>query len=315
MKSSGVPLTSSLDNAAAAEGRGRAASTPNTPTAWGGVLLLSEIVTANPATFTPGGGYTFEDFVPAEPSPNLIGEHQTQAVDGNASANATIGASDNWGALFAAFKSANGIPPQPITVSVSPANASVPATFGTQNFTAQLTNDVLNKGVTWSLSGTGCSGATCGTFTNVTAASVTYNGPSAIPSPAIVTLKATSVTDITKSGTATITVVQGPLAVFVSPKRGSITTSQKQQFTATVFNDPNNAGVTWQVDGNTNGNSTTGTISTSGLFTPGTQPGVHAITAGGGTHASVGGCLELRVHRIAGGVTLHNDAARTRQNP
>src|SRR2546428_5059710 len=208
---------------------------------------------------------------------------------------------DTWAVLFAAFKTANGIPPQPITVSFSPASASVPATFGTQNFTAQLTNDVLNKGVTWSLSGTGCSGATCGTFTNVTATSVTYNGPSAIPSPATVTLKAASVTDITKSGTATITVVQGPLAVFVSPKRGSITTSQKQQFTATVFNDPNNAGVTWQVDGNTNGNSTTGAISTSGLFTPGTQPGVHAITAGGAPKALGAGFLDFALREKAGG--------------
>jgi len=314
MEYSGVALSNSLDNASAAEGTGTAPSTANAPTSWGGDLLLGEIVTANAATFTAGAGYKIEDFVPAEPSTKLIGEDQIQTVAGNASANATIGASDSWGAVFAAFKSASGLPPQPITVSVSPVSANVPATFGTQAFAAQLTNDVQNKGVTWSISGAGCSGSTCGTLTNATSTSVTYNGPSAIPNPATVTLKGTSVSDNTKSSTATITVVQGPLTVFVSPKRGSITTSQTQQFTPTVFNDPNNAGVTWQVDGSTGGNSTTGTISTSGLFTAGTQPGIHTITAVSVTNASVTASVNFAVSDIAGVFTYHNDAARTGQN-
>jgi len=314
MEYSGVALTNSLDNASAAEGTGTAPSTANAPTSWGGDLLLGEIVTANPAAYTAGAGYKIEDFVPAEPNTKLIGEDQIQTTAGNASANATIGASDNWGAVFAAFKSANGIPAQPISVSILPVSASVPATFGTQVFTAQLTNDVQNKGVTWSISGTGCSGSTCGTLTNATSTSVTYNGPSAIPNPATVTLKGTSLSDNTKSSTATITVVQGLLTVFVSPKRGSITTSQAQQFMPTVFNDPNNAGVTWQVDGSTGGNSTTGSISTSGLFTPGTQPGVHTITAVSVTNASVTASVTFAVSDIAGVFMHHNDVARTGQN-
>jgi hypothetical protein len=311
---SGVALSNSLDNAAALEGTGTAPATANTPTSWGGDLLLGEITTANAATYTAGAGYKIEDFVPGEPNTKLIDEDQIQAAAGNASASATIGASDSWGAVFGAFKSASGIPPQPITVGVSPLNASVAATFGTQAFTAQLTNDVQNKGVTWSLSGAGCSGTACGTLTNATKTSVTYSGPSSIPNPATVTLTATSVTDSTKFGTAAITVIQGPLAVFVSPKRGSITSSQTQQFTPTVFNDPNNAGVTWQVDGSTGGNSTTGAISTSGLFTPGTQAGLHTITAVSVTNASVTASVTFAVSDIAGVFMHHNDAARTGQN-
>lgn len=314
MEYSGVVLSNSLDNVAAAEGTGTSPSTPNAPTSWGGDLLLGEIATANPATYTAGAGYKIEDFVPAEPNTKLIGEDQIQSTAGNASANASIGASDSWGAVFAAFKSASGIPPQPITVNVSPASASVPAGFGTQSFTALLTNDTQNKGVTWALSGAGCSGSTCGTLMNVTSTTVTYNGPSAIPTPANVTLTATSVADNTKLGTATITVVQGPLTVFVSPKRGSITTSQTQQFASTVYNDPNNAGVTWQVDGSNGGTSTTGTISAAGLFTPGTQPGVHTITAVSVTNASVTASVNFAVSDIAGVFMHHNDAARTGQN-
>jgi hypothetical protein len=102
--------------------------------------------------------------------------------------------------------------------------------------------------------------------------------------------------------------------VFVSPKRGSITTSQTQQFTATVYNDPNNAGVTWQVDGSTGGTATTGTISTAGLFTAGTQTGLHTITATSVTNASVTYSVGFAVTDLAGVFMHHNDAARTGQN-
>ncbi len=34
------------------------------------------------------------------------------------------------------------------------------------NFTASVSNDSSGKGVTWTMSGTGCSGSACGTFTN-----------------------------------------------------------------------------------------------------------------------------------------------------
>ena len=74
------------------------------------------------------------------------------------------------------------------------------------NFTATVDNDSQNKGVAWELSGTGCSGATCGTLSNVAATTVTYTAPAAVPTPPTVTLKATSVTDTTKFGTAAITV-------------------------------------------------------------------------------------------------------------
>jgi Putative Ig domain len=44
-------------------------------------------------------------------------------------------------------------------------------------FTVNVANDGSGKGVTWSLSGSGCTGAGCGTLTNITAFSVTYNAP------------------------------------------------------------------------------------------------------------------------------------------
>lgn len=48
---------------------------------------------------------------------------------------------------------------------------------------------------------------------------------------------------------------------------GQVRLGASDQFTATVINEPSTA-VTWQVNGITSGNSTVGTISTSGLYTP-----------------------------------------------
>src|SRR5712692_6462273 len=107
-------------------------------------------------------------------------------------------------------------PPTPTSVTISPTSASVPAGTGTQNFTATVMNDYLNRGVTWTLSGAGCSMTTCGSLTSMTTSSVTYNAPAAVPNPATVTLTATSVNNTMKSSTATITVTSGAAAVSVT---------------------------------------------------------------------------------------------------
>ena len=101
-------------------------------------------------------------------------------------------------------------PPTPTSVTISPTSTSVPAGTGTQKFTAAVMNDYLNRGVTWALSGAGCSGATCGSLTSMTSSSVTYNAPAAVPNPATVTLTATSINDTAKSSAATITVTSAP---------------------------------------------------------------------------------------------------------
>src|SRR6266853_467827 len=103
-------------------------------------------------------------------------------------------------------------PPTPTSVTISPTSASVPAGTGTKNFTATVMNDYLSRGVTWALSGAGCSGAACGSLSTMTPRAVTYNAPASVPNPATVTLTATSVNDTSKSSTATITVTAAAAA-------------------------------------------------------------------------------------------------------
>jgi hypothetical protein len=181
------------------------------------------------------------------PTPPTVTLTATSISDGTKSAAATI-------TVTAA--------PPPISVSINPTSGSVQTSQST-GFTAAVQNDPANKGVTWTLSGSGCSGSTCGTLSNVTTTSVTYNAPAAVPAPPAVTLTATSVTDGTKSAAATITVTAAPppISVSINPTSGSVQTSQSTGFTAAVQDDPGNKGVTWTLSGSGCSGSTCGTLS------------------------------------------------------
>jgi hypothetical protein len=100
----------------------------------------------------------------------------------------------------------------------------------TQQFTASVTN-AINTAVTWSVSGTGCTGSGCGSISP----QGLYTAPSATGGPLTVTVTATSVADDTKSATATVTVpaVQAT-SVAVSSSANSSLLGQAITLTATV---------------------------------------------------------------------------------
>ena len=95
-------------------------------------------------------------------------------------------------------------------------------------------------------------------------------------------------------------------AVTVSPPRAAVVTStQTLQFTASV------GGVSWSVDKVVAGNSTVGTISPSGLYTPPAKAGTHTITASVGGSS---GAATVFVTNLKGVLTYHNDNARDGAN-
>ncbi|OLB90724.1 MAG: hypothetical protein AUI02_10780 [Acidobacteria bacterium 13_2_20CM_2_57_12] len=156
-----------------------------------------------------------------------------------------------------------------VTVSVAPTTTSVNVNK-TQPFTATVTNDLSNKGVSWTLtqSGTACS-PSCGTINPANTASgvsTTYTAPASVPTPAQVTLTATSVADSTKSAAATVTVTP-PISVSVSPTTANVLLGTTQQFTATVSNDASNSGVSWSLMQNgSNCSPTCGTLSSASTW-------------------------------------------------
>ena len=171
-----------------------------------------------------------------------------------------------------------------ISVAVSPASSTVQV-GQSQLFTASLQNDTQNRGVTWSIVGSGCVAPSCGTLTNVTATSATYTAPASVPSSATVTIRAASVSDSTKSNAASVTITSAPLAiaVSVSPATTSVQVSTTANFTASVQNDSLNKGVAWSVSGAGCSGATCGTLTnvtaTSITYTaPASVPSSAAVT-------------------------------------
>jgi len=113
-------------------------------------------------------------------------------------------------ALLSACGPGEPSPPAPISVMLTPNAASVRVGESVQ-FTATVHNST-NHAVTWSLSGAGCSGATCGAISNTGL----YTAPARVPSPAVVTVKATSSADTSKSASATITILEAVVWTWVS---------------------------------------------------------------------------------------------------
>src|SRR5260221_3060151 len=177
---------------------------------------LSSATTASGAFVT----YTAPAQVPNPPTITLVA---TSVANSNVAASAAI---------------TIAVPAAKVAVVVSPPSQTVQVNHS-QAFTATVQNDSQNKGVTWTLTGAGCAGVTCGTLSNASSASgapITYTAPANAPAPATVTLTATSVADSKASANAAITISAPPthLKVVVSPPRQTIPVTQTLTFTATV---------------------------------------------------------------------------------
>ena len=159
-----------------------------------------------------------------------------------------------------------------VSVSISPADASVQVAES-QQFTALVSN-ASDTRVTWLVNGTVGGNSSVGTISS----SGLYTAPRSVPSPASLTVTAQSVADTSKSASAIVTVSSPPISVSVSPTGATCQVGHSQQFTATVSNTSNTA-VTWLVNGTVGGNSTLGTISSTGLYTaPSSVPSPAGVT-------------------------------------
>lgn len=138
------------------------------------------------------------------------------------------------------------------TVTISP-TAAVVVLGGTQQFSATVTGPT-NVAVTWSLSGSGCSGSACGTIDS----NGLYVAPNKIPSPNSIAVTATSQADSTAKASADVTLDSG-IRVQVAPSSATLGTGEQLPLSATVTGT-SDTGVTWDVNGAVNGDATDGEI-------------------------------------------------------
>ena len=113
------------------------------------------------------------------------------------------------------------------------------------------------------------------------------------------------------AGTQPSDTTMPPTALTVQPRVASLVTlTQKQQFSVTGNNGQTHPAVTWAVDGVVGGNSSVGTISPSGLYSPPSTAGTHVVTATSTSNASVTAAASVAVTDLAGITTYHYDLAR-----
>lgn len=120
----------------------------------------------------------------------------------------------------------------PISVTLSPSTAQTVDQGQPLLLTAQLTNDTGGQGVKWIMVGTGCAGASCGTFSNMTTTTVTFTGPSAVTTNVQVIITAVSVADSSKSASVLINLVPPPFITTGTLPNGSVGATYTTQLTA-----------------------------------------------------------------------------------
>lgn len=167
-------------------------------------------------------------------------------------------------------KSASASVTVSVGVSISPSNIILPA-GATQQFTATVTGQT-NPTITWSVDGVSGGNSAVGTISN----SGLYTAPPNIGNHTI---------GASFSASESASVQVSVFTLTVSPAGAELLPGATQQFTATVQGISNTA-VNWSVDGVTGGNSSVGTIDSSGLYTAPNAIGPHAITAASGADSS-----------------------------
>jgi hypothetical protein len=181
------------------------------------------------------------------------------------------------GLLSGCGSSGNGSNDGPVTITVSPTTVTLNQSAA-QTFVATVTPSTTNQAVTWALTGTGCSGSTCGTISSTTANPIVYTAPATAPTPNVVTLTVTSVADASQSSPATITISnQAPVAILASPANATfVAGAGPENFTATVTPSNVDQTVTWALSGTGCSGSSCGTINSTTAnpvqYTPPTTP-------------------------------------------
>jgi len=162
--------------------------------------------------------------------------------------------------------------PAKVNVTVIPSgNPVIVGVNLTQQFTASVSG-ISNQAVTWSVSGSSCTGSACGTISSTGL----FTAPATPPTnPSTVTVTATSQVETKQFRSINVRIVD--ILVSVLPGSAMVALNGKQQFTAS--SNPA-APVTWSISGKACSPSVScGTVSSSGLYTaPASLPNPTTVT-------------------------------------
>jgi hypothetical protein len=179
-----------------------------------------------------------------------------------------------------------------ITVNITPTTAIV-GLGATEQFTCLESGDA-NTNVTWEVDDVVGGNSTTGTIST----KGLYTAPTTFSTPSTVTVTCIAQANGMSSANVPVTLSSG-VTVSLAPASVNLQFGQTQQFTAAV-NGSSNTAVTWQAGGVSGGNSTYGTISSSGLYTApstaATTPLAVTVTAVAKVDSSRSGTASIIVH-------------------
>jgi hypothetical protein len=178
-----------------------------------------------------------------------------------------------------------------VSVSISPTSTSVQVDQS-QQFSATVSG-TTSTGLSWLVNGVVGGNSSVGTISG----SGLYTAPASVPAAAV-TVTAQSVAQSTAAASARVSITAAPavVSVSVSPASTSLQVGKSQQFNASVSGTSNTA-VNWMVNGGSGGNSSVGTISSSGMYTaPSSVPSTSVtVTAQSVAQTSASGTADVTV--------------------
>jgi Abnormal spindle-like microcephaly-assoc'd, ASPM-SPD-2-Hydin/Fibronectin type III domain len=258
-------------------------------------------------TTGPGGGFTSRLLTAPDGD---IAEDRMVTTTGSYSATAQLNTSSQWIMQMVAFRTPSGSTTPVVNLSNTSINFGSVMTGASSSPQPVTLSNVGSAPLT--ISSITIFGADTSDFaqTNNCGSTLAPNGSCTINvtfAPATTGQRGSSVaiTDNAPGSPQTVSLLGTGTGFGVTPHASILTFNMTQQFTASGT-------VTWSVDGIVGGLSTTGTISSTGLYSPPNSIGTHTITAttSQGQQASA----TVYISNYPGTYTYHNDNLRTGQN-
>jgi hypothetical protein len=189
---------------------------------------------ATVGTIDASGVYMAPEVLTASPSISLTA---TSVADPSKSATGTITIASLFSLAVSGPSSVKAGNTATYTATLIPAAGSNPS-----------------RAISWSVAGTGCTGAACGAISS----SGIYSAPSIPPSLGTVQIVATPQADPSKAASLAVSII-AVIGISISPASAAVPLGAAQAFQAAVTGARNTT-VTWDVNGIAGGNATVGSI-------------------------------------------------------
>jgi hypothetical protein len=217
---------------------------PDQTIRWG---LSGAACPGNCGTVDANGNYTAPAILPSNPNVTLTA---TSAADPLKQATTSLTVTSHFTLQITAPSTLQPNATSAIVATLTPVPGSAPSSV-----------------LSWTLSGTGCSGSACGILTVITTQSAgagsiantaNYTAPVTVPQPNVVIITVTPQADPTKQTQASITIQSGP-SLFISPLTYTLATNHRITISVTE-NGTSGESLAWSVNGILGGNTTLGQI-------------------------------------------------------